>query len=127
MLFGHVGAHSRLEAEMTEFAEPTAELLRVRRTDTEVGLTLELSGELDISTAATLEHELAEIEHENVPRVLIDLTNLSFMDSSGLALIVRAMDTARNNGYELWIRRGAPQVQRLLELSGLCDRLNFDD
>lgn len=112
---------------MTDFADPAAELLRVRRTDTDLGLTLELSGELDISTAPALEHELAEIEHENAPRVLIDLTNLSFMDSSGLAVIVRAMDAARRNGYELCIRRGPPQVQRLLQLTGLCDLLTFDE
>jgi anti-anti-sigma factor len=115
---------------MTELAPhdaaPTG-LLQVRRGRDEHGVVLELHGELDLGSAPELERQLAEAEAEKPGRLLIDLGNLSFMDSTGLALMLRAQQTAQDNGHQLCLRPGSPQVQRLFELTGALDRFTFAD
>jgi anti-sigma B factor antagonist len=107
-------------------ADPTG-LLQVRRGRDEHGVVLELHGELDLGSAPELERQLAEAEAEKPGRLLIDLGNLSFMDSTGLALMLRAQQTAHDNGHQLCLRSGSPQVQRLFELTGALDRFTFED
>ena len=58
----------------------------------------------------------AEASHE---LVVLDLRNLSFMDSTGLRLIVVAERRARESGHRLVIVEGPPWVQRLFEVTGL--------
>jgi anti-sigma B factor antagonist len=107
-------------------AAPTG-LLQVRRGHDERGVVLELHGELDLGSAPEFERQLAEAEAEKPGRLLIDLGNLRFMDSTGLALMLRAQQTSQDNGHRLCLRPGSPQVQRLLELTGALDRFTFED
>jgi anti-anti-sigma factor len=90
-------------------------------------IVLALHGELDLGSAPALEGALSEFERSGSPRLVIDLENLQFMDSTGLALMVRAQQAARESGYRLVCRRGPKQVQRLFELTGVIDRLEFED
>jgi anti-sigma B factor antagonist len=107
-------------------AEPTGPL-RIRRARDELGVVLELGGELDLASAPALERELSEIEHEKPGRILIDLSDVSFMDSTGLALMLRAQQSAQTNGHQLCLRPGSPQVQRLFEITGALERFTFLD
>ena len=119
-----------LQPHMTDLvsndANPTS-ALRIHPIRDERGLVLELGGELDLGSAPLRERHLTEMEDESSGRVLIDLRNLTFMDSTGLALLIRAEQAAQNNGHQLRLRRGSKQVQRLFELTGVVDRLTFDD
>jgi anti-sigma B factor antagonist len=115
---------------MTDVAPRDADpigLLQVRRGRDEHGVVLELRGELDLGSAPELQRQLAEAEAEKPARLLIDLGSLSFMDSTGLALMLRAQQTAQDNGHQLCLRSGSPQVQRLFELTGAVDRFTFED
>ena len=67
------------------------------------------------------------IERHDVPRLLIDLGAVTFMDSAGLSAIVRAHRSAAARGRALVLRRGPGQVQRLFRLTGVHDRLTFAD
>ena len=49
------------------------------------------------------------------------------MDSTGLALMIKAQQSAEANGHRLAFRRGTSQVQRLFELSGVLERFTFED
>jgi anti-sigma B factor antagonist len=114
---------------MTDLAPRDAqsrELLRIRRIDDEHGVVLRLGGELDLASAPELERQLAEIQRHSAGRILIDLTNLEFMDSTGLALMIRAQQAAQANGRQLRLRRGSAQVQRLFELTAVLDRFTFE-
>ena len=84
-----------------------------------------LRGELDISTASRLEDDLQRIEAD-APRVLlIDLSRLDFMDSSGLRLLISADARAREAGRRFVLVRGNEMVQRVLRLTRLDERLDI--
>lgn len=90
-------------------------------------LTVRLEGELDLETSQELDRQLAAIDAARVKRLVIDLGGVTFMDSRGLSSIVRAHQSAEENGYALVLRRGSNQVQRLFALTGVDERLTFDD
>ena len=101
--------------------------LTVRLTADAHGLALRLEGEFDLETAREFDRHLAAIDQAHVTRVLIDLRGVTFMDSRGLASIVRAHRLAEANGHALVLRRGSNQVRRLFALTGIDERLTFED
>jgi anti-sigma B factor antagonist len=90
-------------------------------------VSLALAGELDLSGARQLETRLDEAEREGTPRLVIDLRALSFIDSTGLRLLLQADARARERGCELVLRRGEANVQRVFEVTGALDVLRFED
>jgi anti-sigma B factor antagonist len=91
------------------------------------GVVLALSGELDLSSAPELEQALTEAKPEPGRRLLLDLSQLSFMDSTGVSVLVRAKQDAGANGWLIAVRSPTGQVRRLLELVGLLERLEIED
>ncbi len=87
---------------------------------------MRLVGELDLETAVEFDRQLAALDGE-IRRLLIDLSRVTFMDSTGLGSIVRAHQSAQANGYAFVVRRGSNQVQRLFALTGVDERLAFED
>ncbi len=85
------------------------------------------AGELDLATAPLLLAALRTHAEEDDERLVIDLRQLSFMDSSGLRLLVAETDRARRDGYELTIVRGGAEVSRLVRLTRLDETLPFAD
>lgn len=80
------------------------------------------TGELDIATAPVLERAFNAVYHDDDATVIVvDLTQLSFMDSTGIALLLRM--TAACSDDRLRIVNGTPSVVRVLELAGVRDRL----
>ena len=87
-----------------------------------------LSGELDVAGSALLEHELNRVAADHDANGLVlDLSELDFMDSTGLRLVVLADDRAKADGRHLWLVRGKPDVQRVFEITRMTDRLDFID
>jgi anti-anti-sigma factor len=85
-------------------------------------------GEFDIAGVEAVEAELQRAESGGPDVVVIDLTRTSFLDSSGLRVILGAHARARDAGRRLVLRPGPPEVQRVFELAGLADgRLAFSD
>ena len=94
----------------------------VRVGDLEHGVrTIAVRGELDLSTAPELEGPLDEVLGSDDGSVLIDLSGCEFIDSTGIALIVRAWQRldGGENGRTLVICSGNEQVRRVLEITGL--------
>jgi anti-sigma B factor antagonist len=91
------------------------------------GIVVILDGELDLETAPELDRKLGQIDETHVTRILIDLSGVTFMDSTGLASIIRALNFAQSNGHSLVLRRGSNQVQRLFTLTGVNERLTFEN
>ena len=93
--------------------------------DREAGvLTLRPAGELDIASAPRLERALSDREPGD--RVVLDLADLEFLDSTGLRVIVHAVEAARTHGWELTLRQGPPPVRRVFEISGVLGALPFE-
>jgi anti-anti-sigma factor len=84
-----------------------------------------LIGELDISTAQRLEDDLRRVEAERPELIALDLQQLSFMDSTGLRLLITADSRARDEGRRLVIVQGNEMVQRVMRLTRLDERLTI--
>jgi anti-anti-sigma factor len=84
-----------------------------------------LTGELDISTAQRLEDDLRRVEAERPELIVLDLQELSFMDSTGLRLLITADARAREDGRRLAIVRGNEMVHRVMRLTRLDERLDI--
>ncbi len=83
--------------------------------------TISVRGELDLSTAPELEGPLEQALESDEGSVLIDLSSCEFIDSTGIALIVRAWQRLESgeNGRALVICSHNDQVRRVLEITGL--------
>lgn len=83
--------------------------------------TISVRGELDLSTAPDLEGPLDEALASGEGSLLIDLSQCEFIDSTGIALIVRAWQRLHGgeNGRALVICSQNNQVRRVLEITGL--------
>jgi anti-anti-sigma factor len=88
--------------------------------------TLSPTGELDIGSAPRLERALLE-GREPGEVVILDLSRLEFIDSTGLRVIVHAVEAAQRERWELRLRHGPPAVRRVFEISGVLAALPFED
>jgi anti-anti-sigma factor len=83
--------------------------------------TISVRGELDLSTAPELEGPLEQALESGEGSLLMDLSECEFIDSTGIALIVRAWQRldSGENGRALVICSQNDQVRRVLEITGL--------
>ena len=86
---------------------------------------LAVSGELDLAAAASLEEELDGALTGGAEVIVVDLRDLDFIDSTGLSVLVRAHQRAQEGGLELGLINPGAQVDRLLSLTGLAQRLTL--
>jgi anti-sigma B factor antagonist len=84
----------------------------------------EVRGEIDAHTAPTLAAAMAELP---AGVVAVDVAGVSFMDSSGLRVLIEAATRARQGGGDLIIVHSTPGIARLVEISGLRGQLRLDD
>jgi anti-anti-sigma factor len=88
---------------------------------------LRVRGELDLAAASSFDAELDRALGTESNRIVLDLADLEFIDSTGLSVLVRAQQRAQDSGRELGVVNLGPQVERLLSLTGLLERLTLDD
>ena len=77
------------------------------------------SGELDLASADALRRQLHEALAEAPELLVLDLSDVSFLDSSGIAVIVSVFKAQRDRGARLHVVNPQPTVRRALELVGL--------
>jgi anti-sigma B factor antagonist len=87
--------------------------------------TLSLSGQLDIATAGELEATIASLCNDGAREILLDLHRLSFVDSTGLRVILTVRELCETHACDFALTRVQVPVQRLFEHTGLGDRLVF--
>lgn len=75
-------------------------------------------GELDLVTVDAVEREVRELRDAGFAQVVIDLRRVTFMDSSGLQLLVGLRNAAARSGHRLTLMPGAKAVQRLFLITG---------
>ena len=78
-----------------------------------------LRGELDFEHAYTFDEELRGVEGARPPCIVLDLRELSFVDSCGMGRLIAARRRARRAGRRLLLVRGARAIDRLLALTAL--------
>jgi anti-anti-sigma factor len=85
------------------------------------GVVVRLSGELDMATVAELAVPLEQLLERAPQPVVLELDDLSFLDSSGVAVLIRIA----NRFPQLETRNPTPPVRRVIEVLGLADRLGL--
>ncbi len=80
-----------------------------------------LLGELDLATAGQLRHELERLTSEGATLVTVDMTDLAFIDSTGLSVLVRALKGLRRLGGDMELHGPGPGTRKVLEITGLSE------
>jgi anti-sigma B factor antagonist len=83
-----------------------------------------LSGELDMATASTLTHALDPLLAQGSCEVILDLSGLTFIDSSGIAAMVEAQHRLSEKGRELSVHGARRSALRVFEIAGLLEFLH---
>ena len=84
-------------------------------------------GELDLDSVHRVEAALEELRGDGCPEMVLDLRGLTFMDSTGLRLVIRWDTAARDNGFRFAIVPGRDVVQRVFRLTGMDGHLTVAD
>ncbi len=91
-----------------------------RETDRTV---VKLDGELDMANAPLLQSTIEDPELDTTKTVVLDLQGLTFLDSTGLRIILAAREQCWRRGQEFAVTPGSQQVQRLLSVTGVGEHL----
>ena len=93
--------------------------------DVEVGVALvAVSGELDLASVDDLRTALRTAATRS-PSVVVDVSDVSFIDSTALAALLRSNDELSSNGVQMVMACPPGPVRRLLTMTSLDDRLIF--
>jgi anti-anti-sigma factor len=84
-------------------------------------------GQLDLGSVDAFEEALAAVETSAPPTIVVDLSELSFLDSTGLRALLGADARARSESRRLVLIPGAESVQRVFRLTLVDERLDFED
>jgi anti-anti-sigma factor len=90
-------------------------------------LRIVLRGEIDLTARPELDRLFAELDRSHPPRVVVDLREVTFFDSTGLQMAHRFDRWGRENGVTIVFTRGIPAVMLALRSAGLTFRLQFSD
>ncbi|MCW2966669.1 MAG: hypothetical protein JWM71_441 [Solirubrobacteraceae bacterium] len=93
--------------------------------DSDRSVRIVVEGEIDMATAPELTNALAA-EMTAHRSVLLDLRGVGFMDSTGVGVLINAINDAKVNGWNLGVTAGlTPPVRRVLELTGTLAMVPF--
>jgi anti-sigma B factor antagonist len=82
---------------------------------------IRVGGELDLSTVPTLEHELEAALGRPAGGVVVDLSELEFIDSTGIAVLVRAMGESNGSSRLKFVPSRFAGVARVLDMTGVAE------
>jgi len=105
---------------------PRRELLHVTAESIEDARLIRAVGEIDMSTVGALRRDL-DAARKEVGTALLDLSGVTFIDSNGLHLLLKASQDSAVDGWGFVLVRPSAAVERLIELSGTADLLPLLD
>ena len=91
----------------------------------ENSLIVRLSGEFDLHTADYFKEQIEDKLSSKINNLILDLSEIKFIDSSGLGAILAKYKQLNNRGGKLAIVNPTPQVKRIFELSGILKIINI--
>jgi anti-sigma B factor antagonist len=102
------------------------EELRVQITEDGDATTVSVAGELDLSTSTRLNRQLDAVLDRSPARLRIDLAEVPFMDTTGVAVLLKARRRALEQGCRYSVSSASPALTRLFEITGLAGLLADD-
>jgi anti-anti-sigma factor len=103
-------------------SERPPEEFRIEEDRRDSAVVLRLHGELDLASADTVAQRL-DAHAAAGDAVVLDVDGLSFMDSSGLRVVLQAAETSRTSSWSFSLTAGSEQVRNLFASAGVTDRL----
>jgi anti-sigma B factor antagonist len=101
-------------------------LLGISCSRTGRSIVVSLRGELDLFSRPHLERELKRVERDGLERMVVDLSQLDFMDGAGMHALLGAQRRATAAGRQFRLRRGPRDVHRLFVLAGVEPLFSFE-
>ncbi|WP_147804462.1 STAS domain-containing protein [Alkalicoccus halolimnae] len=86
----------------------------------------EVSGEVDVYTATKLKETLIPLAEKEDNQLIIDLTNVEYIDSTGLGIFIGALKAAEKSGSTLKLIGLNERVNRLFEITGLHEVIDIE-
>jgi anti-sigma B factor antagonist len=105
---------------------PVPDLFHVTAEPLEDAIVLRATGEIDVSTVDVLRREL-DAARAGAPTTLLDLSGVTFIDSTGLHLLLDASHSSATSDWGFFVVRLSSAVQRLIEVSGTGDLIMIVD
>lgn len=90
-------------------------------------MVIAVCGEFDLATSPALQEELERVGSPAAALVILDLSELEFIDSSCLSVVVGAHQRAAKDGWRFALVKGPPQVQHVMSLTGVAQLLTTAD
>ena len=84
-------------------------------------------GEIDLDTVSQVRDRLEELRAAGFRRLILDLRGVTFLDSTGIRLVLETDAAARADGFDFGLIEGPANVQRAFEITGLRGGLPFVD
>jgi len=83
------------------------------------------SGELDLATVGVLRKQVEDLIAAGFERLVLDLGELTFFDSSGIHLVLELHQCSQDDGWQMAVVDGAAPVRRAFDVTGLRDVIPF--
>lgn len=110
-----------------EYRDASTGMLAVGVFDDGDDRVIRVGGELDLSTVPALEHELEVALGRPAGGVVVDLSELEFIDSTGIAVLMRAMGTSNGSSRLKFVPSQSVGVVRVLDMTGVAERMELAD
>jgi anti-sigma B factor antagonist len=107
--------------------QPAGEDFRISVRDDAAAPTVVVEGEVDVATAPALRDELYRLVEHGSSRVVVDLSGMDFIDSTGLGVFVGALKRAREAGGGIELRGLKPSARKVFEITGLNSAFTIAD
>lgn len=116
-----------LQPETSPESSPLPDRFRCELQPEQSAARVSALGALDVASAPLLDARLRELREAGIRRLIVDLSRLDFMDSSGLRLLLTWNADARDDGYAIEVVPGPKAVQRVFEVTGTSSLLRFTE
>jgi anti-anti-sigma factor len=117
-------AESRHEEESVVPKVPHPQHFKIETSQDGDTAVVRLTGELDLAGEEHLDSTVEGLE-QSAGRVVVDLTEITFIDSSGLRALLRLWKRSQLNGHDFAVVAGSEQVRRTMSLTGVDGVLSF--
>lgn len=86
-----------------------------------------VAGEIDVYTSPLLQERLVEVLRDGSPSIVLDLSAVTFLDSTGLGVLITGLKRCRSADGDLVLVTAQPNVLKVLEITGLNDVFKVHD
>jgi len=86
-----------------------------------------VSGEIDVYTSPLLQERLVEVLRDGFPSIVLDLSAVTFLDSTGLGVLITGLKRCRSADGDLVLVTAQANVLKVLEITGLNDVFKIYD